>query len=166
MFEVARNFRNEGVDVTHNPEFTALEAYQPFADYTTMRWLIERLVRAAATTVYGRPVLRRRKENAATGNALTDLIEIDLSEPFCVVTVCDAVGSALGAAITHETSLAELQRLADLPCATVAVPAAAGEMVEELYAELVEADTTTPTFFLDFPVETSPLTRPTAPCQV
>ncbi len=162
VFEVARNFRNEGVDATHNPEFTALEAYQPFADYTTMRQLTERLVRAAATAVYGRPVLRRpgADDSPGAGAAPAGFVEVDLSPPFRVIKVYDAVGAALGRAISPATPLGELQDLAAAREVEVGDQPTAGDMVEELYAELVEARTTAPTFYLDFPVETSPLTRP------
>ena len=159
VFEVARNFRNEGVDATHNPEFTALEAYQPFADYTTMRWLTERLMRAAATAVHGRPVLHRPGGDESSGEG-AEVVEVDLSPPFRVVKVYDAVGAALGSDITPTTPLAELQDLAAGRGVEVGDQPTAGDMVEELYTELVEARTMTPTFYLDFPVETSPLTRP------
>ncbi|GMA38405.1 hypothetical protein GCM10025883_04500 [Mobilicoccus caccae] len=67
LFEIGRNFRNEGADATHNPEFTSLEAYEPFGDYTTMRLLTERLVKNAATAVHGSPVLPLRvREGSAS----------------------------------------------------------------------------------------------------
>jgi lysyl-tRNA synthetase, class II len=74
VFELGRNFRNEGVDACHNREFTALEAYQAFADYTTMRELTRELILDVATALYGRPIARRLRADGS-------VLEVDLSEP-------------------------------------------------------------------------------------
>ncbi|MFM9745979.1 amino acid--tRNA ligase-related protein, partial [Streptomyces brasiliscabiei] len=80
IFEIGRNFRNEGVDSTHNPEFTAMEAYRAFADYMDMRELAERLVKVMAIAVSGTPTL------VAPGGE-----RIDVSAPWRIVSVCDAL---------------------------------------------------------------------------
>ncbi|MFC0627046.1 bifunctional lysylphosphatidylglycerol synthetase/lysine--tRNA ligase LysX [Kribbella deserti] len=147
VFELNRNFRNEGADATHNPEFTSVEAYQPYADYTDMRELTRELVIEAATAVFGKPVVLRPEG------------EVDISGEWPVITVHDAVARATGSAIDPGTSVERLREV----CAEHGVHAgfgqSAGELVLELYDELVEPETGLPTFYTDFPLETSPLTR-------
>jgi lysyl-tRNA synthetase class 2 len=147
VFELGRDFRNEGVDATHNPEFTMLEAYEAYGDYVSMRALARELVLAAAIAAHGKPVAWRGGD------------EIDLSGEWPVVDVHKAISSALGATVDPGTSLGRLRELA----ATAGVPVqpgwAAGAVVLELYERLVEARTGAPTFYTDFPTEVSPLAR-------
>ncbi|MFC6255747.1 amino acid--tRNA ligase-related protein, partial [Kocuria oceani] len=92
IFEIGRNFRNEGADATHNPEFTSLEAYQPLADYHDMRDLTERLIKTMATTLHGSPMLPLRDvHGAGRASVLTDV-----SGPWPVVSVSDVVSRAVG----------------------------------------------------------------------
>jgi lysyl-tRNA synthetase class 2 len=152
VYELGRNFRNEGADATHNPEFTALEAYQAWADYEVMRELARDLVLAAAVAVHGRPVALRR---AADGT----VAEHDLSGPWPVVPVHEAVSKATGAVLTPDSTAAEVRDVARGHGVHVPSGASPGEAVAALYDALVEPATTGPTFYTDFPVETSPLTR-------
>lgn len=147
IFELSRNFRNEGADATHNPEFTSLEAYQPFADYTDMRLLTQDLVRAAATAVRGEPVLT------------LDGVDVSLASDWPVVPMLEAVSRAVGRAVDLDTGLGELRAIADEHGVHLDEEAGVGAALEELYAALVEPTTLAPTFYVDFPVETSPLTR-------
>lgn len=159
IYELGRNFRNEGADATHNPEFTSLEAYVPGGDYTSMRHLTERLIKAAAVAVHGREVLPMPgPEQVRTGSAGVDLV--DISGDWPVVSVLDAVSSAVHQPITLDTDPDVLLALAREHGITVRPQMGPGAIIEELYAELVESATTVPTFYVDFPVETSPLTRP------
>ncbi|GAA4831501.1 bifunctional lysylphosphatidylglycerol synthetase/lysine--tRNA ligase LysX [Saccharopolyspora rosea] len=148
LFEIGRTFRNEGVSHKHNPEFTMLEAYQAFGDYTTMRELCQQLVQAAATAAHGAPL--------AVG---ADGEKVDLGGEWPVVPVNEAVSEAVDAEVTADTSLAELRAL----CTRAGVPYQEkwdrGAVLLEMYERLVEARTTRPTFFTDFPTEVSPLTR-------
>ncbi len=152
IFELNRNFRNEGADATHNPEFTALEAYEAYGDYTTMRTLTREVILAAAVAVNGRPVAVR--PDGAGGTR-----EVDLTAEWPVVTVHSAVSAAAGVDLTSASTLEEVSAV----CARhhVAVPrgATAGKLVMELYEALVEKQTEFPTFYCDFPVEVSPLAR-------
>lgn len=159
VFEIGRNFRNEGADATHNPEFTALEAYRPHADYTDMRRLTERLVRDAATAVHGSPVIPLPAPGQ-TRQGLAGVELMDVSAPWPVVAVLDAVSAALGTRVDLSTPAPDLRRLGQRHGVALAATAGVGSMLEDLYAELVEPATATPTFFVDFPQETSPLTRP------
>ncbi|MDR1186292.1 MAG: bifunctional lysylphosphatidylglycerol synthetase/lysine--tRNA ligase LysX [Bifidobacteriaceae bacterium] len=148
VFELGKNFRNEGVDRKHNPEFTSLEAYQAFSDYDGMRLLTQDLIRAAAQAVHGRVVA-----------VSPDGREVPLDGDWPVVSVHDAVSRALGAPVTVATPLVELRALASKAGIAWREEWTGGEIVAELYDELVEGQTFEPTFYKDFPVETSPLTR-------
>ncbi|MEV4641133.1 bifunctional lysylphosphatidylglycerol synthetase/lysine--tRNA ligase LysX [Actinoplanes sp. NPDC049548] len=147
VFEIGRDFRNEGVDATHNPEFTMLEAYEAYGDYSSMRTLARTLILAAATAAHGAPVARR------------DGVEIDLDTPWPVVTVHDAVSKAVGSPVGPGTGVAELRRLAAGAGVALQPEWSAGQIVLEMYEKLVEKQTEAPTFYTDFPIEVSPLTR-------
>ncbi|MGL4831155.1 MAG: bifunctional lysylphosphatidylglycerol synthetase/lysine--tRNA ligase LysX, partial [Propionibacteriaceae bacterium] len=150
IFEIGRNFRNEGADNTHNPEFTSLEAYEPWGDYSTMMDLTEGLVRAAATAVYGRPVLPLGPDGMLT----------DISAPWQRADVITAVAEATGVDVSLSMPFDELLQLARTHGIEAHPSMGPGALIEELYAELVESSTITPTFYCNFPAETSPLTAP------
>ncbi|MEU8819863.1 bifunctional lysylphosphatidylglycerol synthetase/lysine--tRNA ligase LysX [Actinoplanes sp. NPDC048796] len=147
VFELNRNFRNEGVDATHNPEFTSLEAYEAYADYTTMRELTRELILEVATAVHSRPVAMRPEG------------PVDLTAPWPVITVHEAVSRATETAIDSETAVERVRAVCESRGVHAPADATAGELVVELYDALVEKQTTYPTFYTDFPLETSPLTR-------
>jgi lysyl-tRNA synthetase class 2 len=148
VFEMGRNFRNEGVDGRHNPEFTALEAYQAFSDYEAMRFLAQDLITAAAVAVHGRPV------------ALSpDGREVSLVGDWPVVPVYQAISEATGQEVTPASPLAVVRQIASRAAVTWRPDWPAGEIVTRLYDELVESRTFEPVFYKDFPLETSPLTR-------
>ena len=148
VFEVGRSFRNEGVDATHNPEFTSMEAYEAFGDYTTMRELTRELVVAAAVAVHGEPVARR------PGGGV-----VRLDVPWPVVTVHEAVSAAVDREVSPDLPLVELQALCTSHGVAWEPTESHGALVCELYDRFVEGQTVAPTFYTDFPVETSPLTR-------
>ncbi|MCP2259672.1 lysyl-tRNA synthetase, class II [Streptoalloteichus tenebrarius] len=152
VFELNRNFRNEGVDATHNPEFTMLEAYQAYADYTTMLHMARELIQEAAVAAHGAPVARRPDANGV-------VVDHDLGGEWPVVGVHEAVSAALGEEITPDTELPELRRR--LAPAGVAHQEgwSRGQLLVAAYEHLVEPHTTRPTFYRDFPTEVSPLTR-------
>lgn len=159
IYELGRNFRNEGADATHNPEFTSLEVYQPYADYTDMRHLTEALVKAAATAVHGVPSLPLPGPDRVR-IGLDGVPLVDVGGEWAVVPVLDAVSRATGRDIGLDTDMDVLLGLAREHGIAVRDDMGPGALIEELYADLVEPVTLTPTFFVDFPVETSPLTRP------
>ncbi|WP_293051563.1 bifunctional lysylphosphatidylglycerol synthetase/lysine--tRNA ligase LysX [Mycobacterium sp.] len=160
IFELGRAFRNEGVDFSHNPEFTLLEAYQAHADY--LSWIdgCRELIQNAARAANGAAVVMRPR----TSNGLTDtdanLEPVDISGRWPVKTVHDAVSEALGEHVDPGTGLATLRKLCD--AARIPYPTRwdTGALVLELYEHLVEARTEQPTFYIDFPTSVSPLTRP------
>lgn len=147
VFEMGRDFRNEGADLKHNPEFSMLEAYQAFADYRDMLVLTQTLIRQACLAVHDSLVLRRGD------------VEVDLAPDWPVVTVNDALSVALGADISADTSADELRQHADDLGIPVRPDWTHGDLVLELYEHLVESKTVAPTFYCDFPAEVSPLTR-------
>jgi lysyl-tRNA synthetase class 2 len=148
VFEIGRNFRNEGVDGTHNPEFTMLEAYQAYGDYTTIGDLTRELIQRAATAAFGGTVIRR-----------ADGSELDIGGEWPSKTVHDAISEALGEGVSPGTGEDRLRVL----CAQGGVPTEPGwnrgQLVLEMYERLVERRTHAPTFYRDFPVEVSPLVR-------
>ncbi|GAB3577692.1 bifunctional lysylphosphatidylglycerol synthetase/lysine--tRNA ligase LysX [Calidifontibacter terrae] len=152
IFELNRNFRNEGADATHNPEFTSCEAYEAYGDYDTMRELMRETVLRTAIAVNGRPIALRRNGDQVE--------EIDLDRPWPVVKVHDAVSAAVGEPVTTGSSLADLTRICGAHGVGIPNGASAGKLVMGLYEALVEKQTTFPTFYQDFPIEVQPLARP------
>jgi lysyl-tRNA synthetase class 2 len=148
VFELNRNFRNEGVSPRHNPEFTMLEAYEPYGNYDTMAALTRSLVVDAAEAALGTTVILR------------DGVEYDLAEPWQEITVYDAVSSAVGEKLTPGTPLAAVQAHADQAGFGYDPAWGQGRLIQELFEELVEGSLLAPTFVRDYPAETSPLTRP------
>ena len=148
VFEINRNFRNEGADATHNPEFTMLEAYGTYLDYNDMAVLTQRMYQKAVVAALGTTVV------------VHDGQEYDLGIPeWPRVTLYGAVSEALGEEITPGTPLEELRRYADKREVHWDPKWGPGKLVQELFEALVEHTLIQPTFVLDYPLETSPLTR-------
>lgn len=158
IYELGRSFRNEGADATHNPEFTSLEVYEPDGDYLTMRRLAEDLVKAAASAVHGGEVMPAPTP-AQTRAGLAGVEFVDISKPWPIVPVLAAVSGAVGRDVDLDTDPDVLLALARRHQVPVRPEMGPGALIEGLYAELVEPATRRPTFYVDFPVETSPLTR-------
>ncbi|MDQ1635582.1 MAG: lysyl-tRNA synthetase, class [Frankiaceae bacterium] len=153
VFELNRNFRNEGADSTHNPEFTSLEVYEAYGDYQSMRRLAQDLILAAACAVHGRPISMHRDPDG-------ELHEFDLTAPWPVISVHDAVACAVGRPVTVSSTSDELTAICRDNGVHCGPSASAGEMVLALYESLVEKQTVAPTFYIDFPIDACPLTRP------
>ncbi|WP_204765016.1 bifunctional lysylphosphatidylglycerol synthetase/lysine--tRNA ligase LysX [Lentzea nigeriaca] len=147
VFELNRNFRNEGADATHNPEFTMLEAYQSYADYRVMLDLVRTLIQHAAREAFGAEVAQRPDGT------------FDLSGEWPVIPVYTAVSSALDAVVTPDTSVSELRSLLGARDVEVNEDWDHGQLVQEAYDSFVEPVTVGPTFYIDFPTSVSPLTR-------
>ena len=148
VYEIGRTFRNEGVDSSHSPEFTMLEAYAAYGDYDSMAVLTRLLVLDAARA------LDVTELRAADGT------EIDLFGPWAAVTVHDAVSNAVGEQVTPDTPVDILNRLASRREVLLQPGWDAGEIVLELYEKLVEHTLIQPTFVRDYPVSVRPLARP------
>jgi len=148
VYEIGRIFRNEGADATHNPEFTMLEAYEAYGDYTTIGTLTRELIQAAARAAIGGTIVRR-----------PDGSEHDIGGEWPRVTVHDAVAEALGEEVTPDTGEEELRKLSAQAGIHQEPEWNRGQVLLEMYEHLVEARTVEPTFYCDFPVEVAPLTR-------
>ncbi|MEO6887213.1 MAG: lysine--tRNA ligase [Jatrophihabitantaceae bacterium] len=148
VYEIGRTFRNEGIDSTHSPEFTTLEAYQAYGDYNSMAELTRTLILDAAAAA---DVTVPR---TSTGE------EIDLAGPWRTETVHQLVSDAVGEAITPDTDAIVLRRYAGRFAVALKPDWSAGEIVLELYEKLVEHSLIQPTFVRDYPVAVRPLARP------
>jgi lysyl-tRNA synthetase class 2 len=149
VFEINRNFRNEGMDSSHSPEFAMLEYYAAYETYDSMAVLTRELVQEAAQTVFGSLQI-----------TLTDGTPYDLSGEWSSLTMYDSLSHALGEPVSPETSVELLRKHA--LANGVAIDAdrwGHGKLVEELWEHLVGDRLHSPTFVRDFPVETAPLTR-------
>ena len=153
VFELGRAFRNEGVDFSHNPEFTLLEAYQAHADYNVWIDGCRELIQNAAQAANGAHVFLRPRDDGT-------LEPVDISGEWTVKTVHGAVSEALGEQIGPDTDLATLRKLCDAADIPYLTHWDTGAVVLELYEHLVEDRTKEPTFYKDFPTSVSPLTRP------
>ncbi|MFP7761308.1 lysine--tRNA ligase [Marisediminicola sp. LYQ134] len=147
VFEINRNFRNEGADSTHSPEFAMLEAYQAYGDYEQMAALTQELVQNAALDSSGSHVV-----------TWADGTEYDLGGEWDRVSMYESLSAASGVEITPETPFDELTAHADRLGIEVHLPTH-GKLVEELWEHYVKPSLERPTFVLDFPVDTSPLVR-------
>jgi lysyl-tRNA synthetase class 2 len=153
VFELGRAFRNEGVDFSHNPEFTLLEAYQAHADYNVWIDGCRELIQNAAQAANGEQVFLRPRDDGT-------FHKVDVSGQWAVKTVHGAVSEALGEQVGPDTDLATLRKLCDAAGIPYLTHWDAGAVVLELYERLVEDRTEAPTFYKDFPTSVSPLTRP------
>ncbi len=153
VFELGRAFRNEGVDFSHNPEFTLLEAYQAHADYNVWIDGCRELIQNAALAANGEQVFLRPRDDGT-------LEKVDISGQWTVKTVHGAVSEALGEQVGPDTDLSTLRKLCDAADIPYLTHWDAGAVVLELYERLVEDRTEEPTFYKDFPTSVSPLTRP------
>ncbi|MGB6977458.1 MAG: lysine--tRNA ligase [Gammaproteobacteria bacterium] len=148
VFEINRNFRNEGISTRHNPEFTMLEFYQAYADYHDLMDLTEQMLRALALEILSNTVMRYQGE------------EYDLAQPFTRMTVKEA--------ILHFNPTITTTQIDDLTTAkaiaqglSISVPAhySLGKIQYEIFEKTVEKQLKNPTFITAFPIEVSPLAR-------
>lgn len=148
VFEINRNFRNEGADSTHSPEFAMLEAYQAYSDYNGIADLTQELIQNAAVAVAG-----------STTVTWADGAEFDLGGDWDRVSMYPSLSEAAGVEITPSTGMDELLALAERSGVEVPSHATHGKLVEELWEHFVKTGLERPTFVMDFPVDTSPLVR-------
>ena len=147
VYEIGRIFRNEGMDQTHNPEFTSMEAYRAYSDLEGMKELAEGVIKAA---------------NAAIGNP--EQIEyqgqaIDLSGTWPSVPMTKVVSNALGLEVDLDTPVERLVELCHENKIETKSEWGAGKLIAELYDEIGEPSLVNPTFVVDYPVEVSPLAK-------
>jgi lysyl-tRNA synthetase class 2 len=150
VFEINRNFRNEGVDSTHSPEFAMLETYEAYGTYDDSAVMTRELVQDIALAVFGSHVV-----------TLADGSEYDLGGEWKTMEMYPSLSAAIGTEVTPDTTVDELLALAEQ--VGLEVPSGKGwghgKLVEELWENQCGDQLYEPTFVRDFPVETSPLTR-------
>src|SRR5690242_19448495 len=146
VFEINRNFRNEGADSTHSPEFAMLEAYQAYADYQVMATLTRELIQECCLAVFGDLTARHH-----------DGTELDLSGQWRQVPLYELVSDAVGEEVTPATPLDRLRAIAERHDVGIDPKWVPGKVVEELFEALVQHSLQAPTFVMDYPVDTSPL---------
>ena len=147
VFEINRNFRNEGADSTHSPEFSMLEAYQAYGDYEQMADLTQEMIQNAAMAIAGSHTV-----------TWADGSDHDLGGTWDRLSLYESLSEASGTTITPETDMVRLEKMAKAVGIEVAQPTH-GKLVEELWEHFVIDSLTTPTFVMDYPVDTSPLVR-------
>ncbi|MDR2887122.1 MAG: lysine--tRNA ligase [Bacteroidales bacterium] len=146
VYEFAKDFRNEGMDRTHNPEFTVMEIYVAYKDYNWMMSFTEEIIRKAATDLHG------------TTEIVFGDRKIDLTPPYKRISMADAIKEHTGIDISG-LSEEELRSA----CNTLGVPSSPemgkGKLIDQIFGEKCESHYIQPTFITDYPVETSPLTK-------
>jgi lysyl-tRNA synthetase class 2 len=147
VYEINRNFRNEGISTRHNPEFTMLELYQAYADYGDVMALTEQLVAHLATEVTGSPVVSYQGR------------EVDLTPPWDRATLADLVERHAGVRLDLRMPIDELRRVAADHGVDVDESWGPGKLVLEVYEKTTEPELWGPVFVLDYPKEVSPLAR-------
>jgi lysyl-tRNA synthetase class 2 len=147
VYEINRSFRNEGISVRHNPEFTMLECYQAFADLTDMMALLEGLLRHVTGEVLGSTTVTYQG------------VEVDFGSPWRRATMIELTSEAAGEDVSFGRTLDELHALCREHVVPFETSWGKGKLITELFEKLVERELVQPTFVTDFPLETSPLAR-------
>lgn len=146
VYEIAKDFRNEGMDRTHNPEFTMLELYVAYRDYKWMMELVEQLIHAVALAVNGSP-------RVSLGG-----VEIDFTPPWKRLTMFDAIHDFTGRNVRAKSEK-DLRSAAKDLHVDIGDSAGAGKIIDEIFSVKVQPHLVQPVFILDYPVEMSPLAK-------
>jgi lysyl-tRNA synthetase class 2 len=147
VYEIGRIFRNEGIDATHNPEFTMLEAYQAFADYNDIMVLVEAVFAATAETARGTTTITYQGA------------EIDLAPPYRRARLTELVSETVGRQIDLDSDLDTVREVAMGAGLDIDEGWSVGRLLVEIYEEVVEETIVGPTFVTHQPIEVSPLSR-------
>ena len=146
VYEFSKDFRNEGMDRDHNPEFTLMEAYQAYADYEDIMRLTEKMIAYTAQTVLGTTQIKYQG------------MRIDLSPPWRRITIIDSIKEQIGIDAS-EMGIAELQKLAKENDIEVIGSEPRGKLIGMLFDNLIEPHLVEPTFITDYPIEISPFAK-------
>lgn len=147
VFDLNKNFRNEGISIKHNPEFTMLEVYQAYADYKDMMDLTEELICYTAQTALGKLVFSYGSE------------EIDLNRPWKRMTMLESLQEIADLEISLDTPINEIKDIAARHHIEIEPEMTTGRLINELFEKLVEKELKQPVFITDYPVELTPLAR-------
>jgi lysyl-tRNA synthetase, class II len=146
VYEFSRNFRNEGMDRTHNPEFTVLEWYTAYKDYFWMMEITEQLFEKIALALHG------------TTDVQVGDKTISFKAPFKRISICDAIKEKTGFDV-EQMNEAEIREVCKKINLSVPTNIGKGKLIDEIFGEKCEGDFIQPTFIIDYPVEMSPLTK-------
>jgi lysyl-tRNA synthetase class 2 len=148
VFEINRNFRNEGADSSHSPEFAMIESYQAYGDWRSIADLTRTLVQNAAMAVAGSHVVTHHDGRQA-----------DLGGNWREISLYDAISEGVGQSVTALTPMAELKEIATKLGMKIDPKWITGKLAEEIFEHVAKDELITPTFVMGFPVDTSPLVR-------
>ena len=148
VFEINRNFRNEGADSSHSPEFAMIETYEAYGDWHTMAQLTKSLVQDAAKAVFGSHKVKHH-----------DGRELDLGGDWNQISLFEAISKAVGEKVTGESSIDELKKIATKLGIKLDPKWIKGKIAEEIFEHTAIKTLTAPTFVMGFPIDTSPLVR-------
>jgi len=148
VYEINRNFRNEGADSSHSPEFAMIETYEAFGDWNTMAELTKTLIQDAAKEVFGSHVVKHY-----------DGREIDLGGKWSEISLYDAISEGVGEKVTALTTYDELKKIASKLGIKIDPKWITGKLAEEIFEHVAKDKLTKPTFVQGFPIDTSPLVR-------
>jgi lysyl-tRNA synthetase class 2 len=148
VFEINRNFRNEGADSSHSPEFAMIETYQAFGDWRTIADLTRSLIQNAAKAVSGSHVVTHMNGR-----------EADLGGQWREISLYDAISEGVGETVTALTPIAELKKYATKLGMKIDPKWVTGKLAEEIFEHVAQDKLIEPTFVMGYPVDTSPLVR-------
>ena len=148
VFEINRNFRNEGADSSHSPEFVMIETYEAYGDWNTMAELTRTLVQDAAKAVFGSHKVKHH-----------DGREVDLGGTWNEISLFDAISESVGEKVTGESSIDDLKKIATKLGIKLDPKWIKGKIAEEIFEHVAIEKLTEPTFVKGFPIDTSPLVR-------
>lgn len=159
VFEIGRIFRNEGVDSSHNPEFTMLESYQAFGDYRDVMRLVQEVIPAVAIRATGTTTVGGETDAHAPGGRPMLETPLSLAPPYREVTMLELVSEVVGEEVTLDTPLSLLRRQAERRGLEIREEWTNGRVTYELFDRLSVPELQDPTFVTDYPIEVSPLAR-------
>jgi lysyl-tRNA synthetase class 2 len=148
VYEINRNFRNEGADSSHSPEFAMIETYEAFGDWNSMAELTQALIQDAAQEIFGSHVVKHY-----------DGKEIDLGGKWNEISLYDAISEGVGEKVTALTTYEELKKIANKLSIKIDPKWITGKLAEEIFEHVAKDKLIKPTFVRGFPIDTSPLVR-------
>jgi len=148
VFEINRNFRNEGADSSHSPEFAMIESYEAYGDWRTVADVARSLVQDAATAIFGSHIALHH-----------DGRESDLGGTWKEISLYEAISEGVGESVTALTPIVELRRLAEKLGIKIDPNWVTGKLAEEIFEHVIAGKLNEPTFVMGFPVDNAPLVR-------
>ncbi len=146
VYEFGKMFRNEGMDRTHNPEFTAMEIYVAYKDYIWMMAMVEECLEKVAVAIHGSPIVKVGEN------------EINFAGPYEKLTMYESIQKYTGIDVSEMTEL-QLQEVCKQLNIEIDATMGKGKLIDEIFSEKVEANLIQPTYITDYPLEMTPLAK-------